>query len=38
MEENSLEKLEFHEGEIFHMAGDTLNHGLLANNIGVEVV
>jgi Uma2 family endonuclease len=34
MEENSLEKLEYHEGEIFAMAGGTLNHGLLANNIG----
>lgn len=27
MEENSLEKLEYHEGEIFAMAGGTLNHG-----------
>lgn len=34
MEENSLEKLEYHEGEIFAMAGGTLNHGLLSNNIG----
>jgi Uma2 family endonuclease len=34
MEANSLEKLEYHEGEIFAMAGGTLNHGLLSNNVG----
>ena len=34
MEANSLEKLEYHEGEIFAMAGGTLNHSLLSNNVG----
>ncbi len=34
MEANSLEKLEYHEGEVFAMAGGTLNHSLLSNNIG----
>ena len=34
MEANSLEKLEFHAGEIFAMAGGTLNHSLLSNNVG----
>lgn len=34
MEENSLEKLEYHEGEIFAMAGGTIIHGLLYNNVG----
>ncbi len=34
MEANSLEKLEYHEGEIFAMAGGTLNHNLLSNNVG----
>jgi Uma2 family endonuclease len=34
MEVNSLEKLEYHEGEIFAMAGGTLNHSLLSNNVG----
>lgn len=33
MEANSLEKLEYHEGEIFAMAGGTLNHSLLSNNV-----
>jgi len=34
MEANSLEKLEYHEGEIFAIAGETLNHSLLSNNVG----
>ena len=34
MEANSLEKLEFQAGEIFAMAGGTLNHSLLSNNVG----
>jgi Uma2 family endonuclease len=34
MEANSLEKLEYHEGEIFAMTGGTLNHSLLSNNVG----
>lgn len=34
IEENSLERYEYHAGEIFAMAGGTLNHSLLANNIG----
>ena len=34
MEANSLGKLEYHEGEIFAMAGETLNHSLLSNNVG----
>jgi len=34
MEANSLGKLEYHEGEIFAMAGGTLNHSLLSNNVG----
>ena len=33
MEANSLEKLEFHAGEIFAMAVGTLNHSLLSNNV-----
>lgn len=33
MEANSLEKLEYHEGEMFAMAGGTLNHSLLSNNV-----
>jgi len=33
MEANSLEKLEYHEGEVFAMAGGTLNHSLLSNNV-----
>ncbi|GAB2620480.1 hypothetical protein GCM10027035_15860 [Emticicia sediminis] len=33
IEANSLEKLEYHEGEIFAMSGGTLNHSLLFNNI-----
>jgi Uma2 family endonuclease len=37
IEENSLEKLEYHEGEIFAMAGGTLNHSLLSNNVGVSL-
>ncbi|GGD50708.1 hypothetical protein GCM10011514_13710 [Emticicia aquatilis] len=34
MEANSLEKLEYHNGEIFAMADGTLNHSLLSSNIG----
>lgn len=34
MEEKSVEKHEYHEGEIFAMAGGTLEHSLLCNNIG----
>jgi Uma2 family endonuclease len=34
LEESSVEKLEYHNGEIFSMAGGTLNHSLLSNNIG----
>ena len=33
IEENSLERYEYHSGEIFAMAGGTLNHSLLSNNI-----
>ncbi len=34
IEKNSLEKYEYHVGEVFAMAGGTLNHGLLSNNAG----
>lgn len=34
IEKNSLEKIEYHEGEIFAMAGGTINHSLLASNVG----
>jgi Uma2 family endonuclease len=34
IEKNSLEKYEYHDGEIFSMAGGTINHSLLANNMG----
>lgn len=34
IEKNSLEKCEYHDGEIFSMAGGTINHSLLANNVG----
>ncbi len=34
IEKNSVERYEYHEGEIFSMAGGTINHGLLANNVG----
>jgi Uma2 family endonuclease len=33
MERNSLEKYEYHVGEVFAMAGGTLNHGLLSANV-----
>lgn len=34
IEKNSLEKCEYHDGEIFSMAGGTINHSLLASNMG----
>lgn len=34
MEANSLEKPEYHEGEILAMTGGTLNNSLLSNGIG----
>lgn len=34
IEKNSVEKYEYHEGEIFAMAGGTITHGLLSNNLG----
>lgn len=34
MEATSLEKHEYHDGEIYAMAGGTPNHSLLANNAG----
>jgi Uma2 family endonuclease len=37
IEKNSLEKYEYHIGEVFAMAGGTLNHGLLSNNVGRSV-
>lgn len=37
IEKNSLEKYEYHVGEVFAMAGGTLNHGLLSNNAGRSV-
>jgi Uma2 family endonuclease len=33
IEKNSVEKYEYHEGEIFAMAGGTITHGLLSNNV-----
>lgn len=33
IEQNSLERYEYHSGEIFAMAGGTLNHSLLSSNI-----
>jgi Uma2 family endonuclease len=33
IEQNSLERYTYHSGEIFAMAGGTLNHSLLASNI-----
>ncbi len=32
LKKNSLEKYEYHAGEIFAMAGGTLNHSLLSTN------
>lgn len=37
IEKNSLEKCEYHDGEIFSMAGGTINHSLLASNIGISL-
>jgi Uma2 family endonuclease len=34
IEETSLERLEYHDGQIFAMAGGTIDHGLITNNIG----
>jgi Uma2 family endonuclease len=34
IEKNSLEKCEYHVGEVFAVAGGTLTHGLLSNNAG----
>lgn len=34
IEENSLEKYEYHDGEIFMMAGGTIEHSLISNNVG----
>jgi Uma2 family endonuclease len=33
IEKNSLEKYEYHVGEVFAMVGGTLNHGLLSANV-----
>lgn len=38
MEANSLEKLEYHNGEILAMTGGTLNHGLLSNSVGASLI
>ncbi|MFY7910766.1 MAG: Uma2 family endonuclease [Emticicia sp.] len=38
MEANSLEKLEYHNGEILAMTGETLNHGLLSNSVGASLI
>lgn len=38
IEKNSLERYEYHEGEIFAMAGGTLNHALLSNNVSTSLV
>lgn len=35
METYSLEKHEYYDGEIFAMAGGTLDHSLLCNNMGI---
>ncbi len=37
LEENSIEKMEYHNGEIFAMAGGTIEHGLLSSNIGTAL-
>ena len=37
IEEKSLEKMEYHDGEIFAMAGGSPNHSLLGNNIGIAL-
>mgnify|MGYP001232396208 CR=1 FL=1 len=37
IEENSLEKYEYHDGEIFMMAGGTIEHSLLSNNVGTSL-
>lgn len=37
IEKNSLEKCEYHDGEIFSIAGGTINHSLLASNIGISL-
>jgi Uma2 family endonuclease len=37
MEENSLEKHEYYQGEIFLMAGGSPRHNLIANNCGTEL-
>lgn len=37
MEENSLEKHEYFEGEVFMMSGGTINHNLICSNIVGEL-
>lgn len=37
IEEKSLEKMEYHDGEIFAMAGGSIEHGLLTNNVGTAL-
>jgi Uma2 family endonuclease len=37
IEETSLERLEYHDGEIFAMAGGTIDHGLITNNISRNI-
>jgi Uma2 family endonuclease len=34
LEENSIERMEYHDGEIFAMACGTIEHSLISNNIG----
>ena len=34
LEESSGVKHEFYDGEVFAMSGGTLNHSLIANNVG----
>lgn len=37
IEKNSLEKMEYHDGEIFAMAGGTIEHSLISSNIGTTL-